>query len=205
MDSHRGRLLHGPLGAGCAHICVDMQRIFAEETPWKTPWLRRVLPNVIEMAAAKSCKTAFTRFIPANRPGEGPGVWKRYYERWADMTLERIGIEMVELVPELTAFSPPAAIIDKWVYSPWQEPELHAWLRRNLVDTLVITGGETDVCVLATVLGAIDFGYRVVLATDALCSSSDETHDALLTLYENRFSQQVEAVSTEVVLANWHL
>jgi nicotinamidase-related amidase len=57
--------------------------------------------------------------------------------------------------------------------------------------------------VLATVLGAVDLGLRVVLATDALCSSSDETHDALLTLYENRFSQQIEAVSTEVVLTNW--
>jgi nicotinamidase-related amidase len=40
---------------------------------------------------------------------------------------------------------------------------------------MVITGTETDVCVLATVLGAIDFGYWVVLAIDALCSSSDAT------------------------------
>jgi nicotinamidase-related amidase len=30
------------------------------------------------------------------------------------------------------------------------------------IDTLVIIGGETDECVLAAVLGAIDFGYRVV-------------------------------------------
>jgi hypothetical protein len=28
-------------------------------------------------------------------------------------------------------------------------------------------------------------------------------HDALLTLYDDRFSQQIEAVSTEVVLTNW--
>jgi nicotinamidase-related amidase len=180
-----------------------MQRIFDEETPWKTPWLRRVLPNVVEIAGAKPHRTAFTRFIPADRPGEGRGVWKRYYERWAEMTVEQIGIEMIELVPELAAFAPPATIIDKRVYSPWQGSELHAWLRRKSVDTLVITGGETDVCVLATVLGAIDFGYRVILATDALCSSSDETHDALLMLYETRFSQQVEAVSTEMILANW--
>jgi nicotinamidase-related amidase len=180
-----------------------MQRMFGEETPWKTPWLRRVLPNVVQIAAAKPHRTAFTRFIPAARPGEGRGVWKRYYERWAEMTLERIGTQMVELVPQLATFAPPATLIDKRVYSPWQEPELHAWLLRNSVDTLVITGGETDVCVLATVLGAIDFGYRVILATDALCSSSDETHDALLMLYERRFSQQVEAVSTELVLANW--
>ena len=70
--------------------------------------------------------------------------------------------------------------------------------------TLVITGGETDVCVLATVLGAIDFGYRVVLVTDALCSSSDATHDALLTVYHQRFAQQVETVEMETVLSSWN-
>jgi nicotinamidase-related amidase len=203
LANQHDRLLYGALGARCAHICVDMQRIFAEETPWKTPWLRRVLPNVVEIAKAKPDKTVFTRFIPADRPGEGIGTWKRYYERWADMTLERIGREMVELAPELAPFVPPAAVIDKHVYSPWREPALHAWLRQQSIDTVVISGGETDVCVLATVLGAVDLGLRVVLATDALCSSSDETHDALLTLYENRFSQQIEAVSTEVVLTNW--
>jgi nicotinamidase-related amidase len=195
--------LHGALGARCAHLCVDMQRIFDEETPWRTPWLRRVLSNIVEIVGAKPDRTVFTRFIPADRPGEGPGAWKRYYVRWADMTLERIGRDKVELAPELAIFAPPAAVVDKRVYSPTGERELHAWLRRRSIDTIVVTGGETDVCVLATVLGAVDLGFRVVLAADALCSSSAETHDALLTLYESRFSQQIEAVATSVVLTNW--
>jgi nicotinamidase-related amidase len=76
-------------------------------------------------------------------------------------------------------------------------------LRSRRVDTLVITGAETDVCVLAAVLGAVDFGYRVVLADDALCSSSDMTHDALLTLYRERFSYQIEATEASIILSNW--
>jgi nicotinamidase-related amidase len=67
----------------------------------------------------------------------------------------------------------------------------------------VITGGETDVCVLATVLGAIDIGYRVILIADALRSSSDVTDDALMTVYHQRFAQQVETVEMEVVLSAW--
>jgi hypothetical protein len=35
-----------------------------------------------------------------------------------------------------------------------------------------VGGVGTDVCVLAAVLGAVDRGYRVVVPTDALCSSS---------------------------------
>jgi nicotinamidase-related amidase len=94
-------------------------------------------------------------------------------------------------------------VVDKTVYSPFSEPGLPALLSRRGIDSLVITGAETDVCVLAAVLGAVDFGYRVVLATDALCSSSDETHDALLTLYHRRFAQQIETASSETILACW--
>jgi len=76
-------------------------------------------------------------------------------------------------------------------------------LRDQGIDTLVVTGGETDVCVLATVLGAVDLGYRTVLVTDALCSSSDDTHDALMTLYRKRYGYQIETVTTDVALAGW--
>lgn len=71
------------------------------------------------------------------------------------------------------------------------------------IDTLVVTGGETDVCVLSAVLGAVDRGYRIIIVTDALCSSSDEAHDAMLTLYHGRYGQQVETVTTGTLLRSW--
>ena len=119
------------------------------------------------------------------------------------MTVEAFGAEMIELVPELKSFVPPAVVFDKKVYSPWSETSLHAYLTGHAVDTLVISGSETDVCVLSTVLGAVDRGYRVVIAIDALCSSSDEAHDASIRLYETRYAQQVEAVTSDVILASW--
>jgi nicotinamidase-related amidase len=132
-----------------------------------------------------------------------PGAWKRYYQRWHHMTGERIDPAMMELVPPLRVLAPPAQVVDKSRYSPFTERNLSELLRQRRIDTLVITGGETDVCVLATVLDAVDRGYRVVLAADALCSSSDETHDSLLALYGNRFSQQIEVAVSEEILAGW--
>jgi nicotinamidase-related amidase len=67
-----------------------------------------------------------------------------------------------------------------------------------------VSGGETDVCVLATVMSAVDLGYRIVLATDALCSASDRTHDALLLLYRERYSQQIATATTEQILQAWN-
>jgi len=89
------------------------------------------------------------------------------------------------------------------VNSVFSRPGFAAALKRKGIDTLVITGGETDVCVLATVMAAIDHGFRVVLPTDALCSVQDSTHDALLELYRRRFSHQVEATLAEEVIARW--
>ena len=190
----------GSLGEGWAHICVDMQRMFAEQTEWFTPWMEKVRPVVRRIAEAFPERTIFTRFLPADRPGQGAGTWKSYYERWASMTIERLGRERVELVPELAALVPPAEVVDKRVYSPWMTTDLETRLRARRITTLVVSGAETDVCVLATVLGAVDKGYRVIVVTDALCSSSDETHDALLRLYQGRYGQQVETAKAEEVV-----
>ncbi|MCW8085443.1 cysteine hydrolase family protein [Sabulicella glaciei] len=196
-------LRHGALGASCAHLCVDMQNLFTGGTDWDTPWMKRVLPVVERITAAFPERTVFTRFIPASRPEEGEGTWARYWERWASMTLGQLSEEATELLPSLARFVPPAEVVDKRFYSPWYETDLHARLKRRGVDTLIITGAETDVCVLAAVLGAVDRGYRIIVPTDALCSSSDLTHDALLTLYRERYGQQVETALSEEVVAAW--
>lgn len=56
---------------------------------------------------------------------------------------------------------------------------------------------ETDACVLATTLGAIDLAYRVIVLNDAVCSRADDTHDASLELPHDRFSVQFEPMGTE--------
>jgi nicotinamidase-related amidase len=180
-----------------------MQNMFAESTPWHTPWMARVLPVVEEIAGHHPTRTVFTRFIPPASAADMPGAWQRFFRRWAGMTRDAIDPTLLNLVPPLARFVPPATVIDKHVYSPFVERGLLRFLRYHQADALVITGAETDVCVLAAVLGAVDFGYRVVLATDAICSSSDTTHDALLTLYRQRFAQQIETAEAAIILANW--
>jgi nicotinamidase-related amidase len=196
-------LRFGPLTGRSLHLCIDMQNLFAEATPWHTPWMARVLPAVEEVVSRFPERTVFTRFVPPERPQDMPGSWRRYYERWSELTLSRLDPALIELVPSLARFAPPAAVIDKRVYSPFVERPLLQLMRERRTDAVVITGAETDVCVLAAVLGAVDFGYRVILVTDAICSSTDETHDALLALYHQRFAEQIETIDTETLLRQW--
>jgi len=71
----------GPLDRRTTHLCIDMQNLFAEHTPWHTPWMKRVLPAVVEIAERHREQTIFTRFIPARHRDELPGSWRRYYRR----------------------------------------------------------------------------------------------------------------------------
>jgi nicotinamidase-related amidase len=196
-------LIHGSIGSAAVHVCIDMQRLFAKGSPWAIPWLHKVLPNVAAIVDAHPQETVFTRFVPAETAEKAGGGWAKYYQRWPEITLENLDPSMVELMSELARHVPPARQIDKKVYSPWTEGILQKVLRDKEASTLIISGGETDICVLGTVLGAVDYGYRVILASDALCSSSDETHDALMRLYRDRFSVQIEAASTKDILSNW--
>ncbi|GAA0254042.1 N-carbamoylsarcosine amidase [Methylorubrum aminovorans] len=197
-------LKFGELGPRAAHLCVDAQRMFAEETDWHTPWLARILPNIERLTAAHPERTVFTRFVPIRSAEEGRGAWRRYYDHWPKMTLDALGPEMVDLVPSLIRFTPPAKVVDKLVYSPWMKPDLERMLEAEAIDTLVVTGGETDVCVLATILGAVDRGYRVIVACDAVCSSADQTYDAMMFLYQSRFGEQIETAPTAEILDAWH-
>jgi nicotinamidase-related amidase len=182
------------------HLCLDMQQMFAPGGPWPTPWMERVLPSIVHLTERMPLRTVFTRFIPPMRATDMPGKWREFYRKWPKVTRQRIAPELLELVPDLRRFAPPATTFDKCGYSAFADGRLHAWLAERSVGTLLVTGAETDVCVLATVLAAVDHGYRIVLVTDAICSSSDAGHDALMQMYTRRFDVQIELAEAEELM-----
>jgi nicotinamidase-related amidase len=203
----RKKMLEAPksfrLDRTAFHIAIDMQLLFAEPTDWFVPWMTGVLPNVTRIAEHAPDRTLFTRFIPPRHPEEMQGAWQDYYRQWNEMTQERLDPRLLELAEPLARLCPPARVLDKNYYSAFSNPRLAPALQGRGIKTLIITGGETDVCVLATVMAAVDHGFRVVLPADALCSARDNTHDALLTLYRERFTNQVQTITTDQVLSEW--
>ena len=109
---------------------------------------------------------------PLSAMKDAAGAWRRYYAHWRHMTGERLDPRLIQLVPTLAALVPPATVSDKAHCSPFKEQAFLRFLGRLGADAMILSGGETDVCVLAAVT---DAGYRVILAEDALCSASDES------------------------------
>ena len=185
------------------HLCIDMQNIFAPGGLWATPWMERVLPAIVSIVSRRQARTIFTRFMTPQDPDDRPGQWRSYFRHWSQATRRHLPPSALDLVPALSRFVPPAAVIDKPAYSAFSNPGLAGLLLEKSVGTVVITGAETDVCVLSTVLSAVDLGFRVVIVEDALCSSSDVGHDALMTMYRTRFHGQVDLMTAEELTEFW--
>ena len=184
------------------HLSIDMQNIFAPDGVWETPWMERVLPLIVEITAHHAARTVFTRFITPVHAGDRPGRWRGYFQKWHRATRAELPRRNLNWFRRCGVF-PPAEIIDKPAYSAFYQSPLASFLSKKGVGTLVITGAETDVCVLATVLDAVDLGFRVVIVEDALCSSSDAGHDALMTLYRTRYSEQIELIKAAQLPEVW--
>lgn len=132
-----------------------------------------------------------------------PGMWQRYYTRWKETTRERLDPAFLELLPPLARLCPPATVVDKTRFSAFADSNLIELLQAKGADGLIVTGSETDVCVLATVLVAVDLGYRVIVVKDAVCSSSDEGHDALMKMYHQRYTEQIEVADAAAIMDRW--
>ena len=180
-----------------------MQRLFSAEGPWPLAWMERVLPQVVKLVERAPNRTIFTRFLTPESAEDMPGQWRLYYSKWSNVTRKRLDHGLLRLAPRLERYVPPAAVFDKQVYSAFASPSLREFLQRASIDTLIVSGSETDVCVLSTILDAIDLGYRIVMAGDAVCSSSDASHDAILDLFRRRFDVQVEVAEVAEILDAW--
>jgi nicotinamidase-related amidase len=189
--------------ANAAHVAVDAQNMFLGATRWRVADMSSILPNIAALAGAHAERTIFTRFVPPRRASDAPGAWRDYYEVWSEFTAERMPPGMVDIVPALAEAAACSTVIDKHAYSAFEAKAFAAALQGLRADTLILTGVETDACVLATLLAAVDQGFRVVAVVDALASGSPPAHAAVIGTLLPRLKPQVEAATTADVLAVW--
>ncbi|KAA0693651.1 cysteine hydrolase [Neorhizobium sp. P12A] len=186
---------------GYCHVVIDMQRLFAEETVWHAPAMRDILENVIALSRRMPSETLFARFIVPASVDNASGCWKPYYERWSMLTGDHHDPALHDLMGPLRAIAPAGQIFDKPGYSIFSNETLHSRLQKNGVRTIIVSGAETDVCVYSSVLQAIDLGYLVVIATDAVASSDGAAHRAVIDQLAPRMPEQILLLSTEEILS----
>ncbi len=191
-----------PLTANSLHVVVDMQEVFATNPQWGFAGIYEIVPAIKALAAAKKEQTLWTRFISAHSAEAAEGSWAALYRKWPGATLSA-GAEMGILQDLLPLVGSEASVFDKPTYSAFHNPVFVATLKARHADTLVLSGVETDVCVLATLMEAVDRGYFVVMAEDALTSSDADGHRHILDVIPRRLQSQVFRAPVATILEQW--
>lgn len=102
-----------------------------------------------------------------------------------------------EVIPELEP-QPDDYYIPKYRWSAFHQTYLDLALRARGIDTVIISGGSTDVGVVSTVFSARDMDYNTIVVSDACGTSHDRrAHDFLMELI---FPRMARVRTTEQVL-----
>ena len=197
----RRPLPFGFLDEQALHICIDMQRIFLEPGPWYAEAGLAVLPKIEQLVHARNLPTVFTRFITPSTATEAIGSWQTYYEFWHQVTKEEAGEEWLALYPTLQKFAKSENTYDKTTYDAFASGSFRSSIEKANPSALIFSGIETDVCVLGTVLTAVDLGFRTIIAQDAVTSSDLNSHKACCELLFPRYSQQIEIATVAEILS----
>jgi len=198
-ESHA--LINGVLDEQALHICIDMQRIFLEPGPWYAEAGLALLPKIEQLVHARNLPSVFTRFITPSNASEATGSWQTYYEFWHQVTKAEAGEEWLALHPTLQKFAKSENTFDKTTYDAFASGSFRSSIERAKPSALIFSGIETDVCVLATVLTALDLGFRTIIAEDAVTSSDLDSHNACFEFLFPRYSQQIEIATVAEILS----
>ena len=196
-------LKFGKIRNDALHICIDMQLLFLQPGPWYCDDGVNVLEPIKSLIEHNTSRTIFTRFITPENAKDAQGAWKQFYARWESVTLGRMNPSLLEIHPDLLNIDQNSSVLDKKTYDAFKEPLFSKLLENLKPSAIIFSGIETDVCVMATVLSAVDLGYRVIVASDAITSSNRISHLSCMEHFYPRYDQQIEIATTSLILTEW--
>ena len=187
----------GSLDRNACVVCVDMQRLFLEPGDWHCPAGLDILANCRELAAAAHDQAYFIKYIPPQSSEHAFGQWREFHRRWSSVTLDEANEKVVDLHPAIEDLAKPHLVFGRMGYSAFASDGFAERIRGRNPSAMIVCGVETDVCVLSTILSAVDRGIRTIVPTDAVASASASGHDAVLSHVLPRYDHQVELCTTD--------
>ena len=198
-----------------ALLVVDMQRGFLEPgAAMEVPEARAIVPTVAGLVALfrrARLPVAFSQFVytpaapllvgdlhPEHRPAAA-GV-PTGFGRPSPSCLD--GDPSAEVVPELAPAPGELAVRKHW-YDAFAGTPLDGALRAQGIRSLVVTGTMTDICVLATIVGAFHREYRVTVVEDGVATLWPDIQRATLDIIRRAYARVVPAKDVIDTVSRW--
>jgi len=163
-----------------ALLIIDMLNDFVlKGAPLEVPVTRDIIPNIKrEIEKARASGNSIIYICDVHAPDD-----KEFSKfGWPQHAVK--GTEGAEVVAEL---KPQKAdlVIEKSTYSGFYKTDLHETLKRLGVDSLVLTGCVTHICVMFTASDAVLRDYKVAVVKDSVAGLAREDHDAAIRIMRN--------------------
>lgn len=150
-----------------ALIIVDMLNDFVTGS-LKCDRAQRIIPNIRKLIDAFHKHSLAVIFVNDSHLETDFEM-----SRWGSHALA--GTEGAQVIPELTP-SENDIVIDKHVYSSFFETPLDTILRSHKVDTVILVGLHSHLCVRHTAADAFFRGYKIIIPEDGVDSFTEEDH-----------------------------
>src|ERR1700728_2388805 len=181
-----------------ALVIVDMQNDFVRQgAPLEVADARATIEPqraLLQAFRARHLLVVYTRFLsrsedcllwnwsPQCRPPT-KCCWKGHRRRYIDSN--RV-LECSDVIDELEPVSGDI-IIDKYGYGAFHETPLAEILRSRDIESLVVAGTVTQICVEETAREAFHYGFRTTIVADAVSSFAPYLHAATLKNFAMKF------------------
>lgn len=86
-------------------------------------------------------------------------------------------------------------VIEKNTWDAFSNPELHSFLQKRNIKNVLITGVDTEVCVLSTISSAFSKGYTVIVVKELVATEKGKSdmHEMILKIVNQYYGYVVEA------------
>ncbi len=185
-----------------ALIVVDMQNHFVD----LIPTCRGIVPNINRLAQALRAAGGTVAWIQATHTDTGRSAWPMFFEHFVGAEVAANirrklapGAEGHALFAELDVRDEDL-IVPKDRFSALIQgaSNLEAELRARDIDSVIITGTNTNVCCESTARDAMMLDFKTFMVEDANAAFSDAEHVAGLTTVAQVFA---DVLSTDDMLA----
>ena len=201
--------------ARTALLVIDMQRGFVDPgAAMEVPQARESIPRIralVDAFRVKGRPVIFTEFVYSERAPLLVGALHPEHRRAEPGAPRGFGLPSsccheddpsVSTVAELAPRADELVVRKRW-YDAFAGTPLDGALRARGVDTLVVSGTMTDICVLATVVGAFNREYRVTVVEDAVTTLWPEIQRATLDILARAYARIASAKEVTDTLELW--
>jgi nicotinamidase-related amidase len=181
-----------------ALVVVDMQNDFVRiGAPLEVPESRPTIPvhqSLLAVCRERNIPVIYTKFVAGPErtlvwewsPVLAPPVcccWKGFLRHYVDVGKELDCSDIIdELYPE-----PGDPVVDKFGYGAFHNTNLDDLLKARHVESVLVTGTVTQICVEETARESFKRGYRTTIISDAVSSYMPDLHAAVLKNFALKF------------------